>query len=161
MHNYLDFEKPIAELESKVADLQALSSGKDSVSIGEEIDKLQQKAEQALADTYAKLTPWQKTQVARHPDRPHCMAFVNELFEDFTPLAGDRYFSEDHAIVGRTEFGSVGIVVIGVPIAGSVAGDRKFRHPLKRQNPDFWVQVIERSDEGFCARIDHRVDPFE
>ena len=76
IRTYLDFEKPIAELESKVADLQTLASGEDSVSITDELHNLQQKAEQALADTYAKLTPWQKTQVARHPDRPHCMAFA-------------------------------------------------------------------------------------
>ena len=91
IRTYLDFEKPIAELESKVAELEALSSDESSVSISDEIEKLQQKAEQALVETYAKLTPWQKTQVARHPDRPHCMDFIERLITDFTPLAGDRY----------------------------------------------------------------------
>ena len=100
IRTYLDFEKPIAELESKVAELEALSSDESSVSIAEEIQTLQQKAQQARVDTYSKLTPWQKTQVARHPDRPHCKNFLDELVTDFTPLAGDRYFSEDYAIVG-------------------------------------------------------------
>ena len=101
LRTYLDFEKPIAELESKVADLQALNSEEDNgVSISDEVTKLQQKAQQALVDTYSKLTPWQKTQVARHPERPHCLDYVSALIEDFTPLAGDRYFAEDAAIMG-------------------------------------------------------------
>jgi acetyl-CoA carboxylase carboxyl transferase subunit alpha len=114
IRTYLDFEKPIAELESKVADLQTLTHDENSVSIVEEIEKLQLKARQALAGTYAKLTPWQKTQVARHPDRPHCMAFINKLVEDFTPLAGDRYFAEDHAIVGGMgQFAGRSVILIG------------------------------------------------
>src|SRR5215467_9004353 len=101
VRTYLDFEKPIAELESKVAELSALSVEDDgSVSITEEVTKLQQKAHQALVDTYAKLTPWQKTQVARHPDRPHCLDYVEALITDFVPLAGDRKFGDDEAIVG-------------------------------------------------------------
>ena len=95
IRTYLDFEKPIAELESKVAELRALEGEDRPVSIADEIKKLEQKARTALVDTYAKLTPWQKTQVARHPDRPHCLDFVNSLIQDFTPLAGDRYFAED------------------------------------------------------------------
>ena len=111
---YLDFEKPIAELESKVAELEALSTEEDSVSIADEIQKLQQKAQQALADTYAKLTPWQKTQVARHPDRPHAIDFINQLITDFTPLAGDRYFAEDAAIIGGMgTFEGCSVMVIG------------------------------------------------
>ena len=100
LRTYLDFEKPIAELESKVAELRALDGSDRPVSIADEIKKLEQKARSALVDTYSKLTPWQKTQVARHPERPHCLDFVNTLIEDFTPLAGDRYFAEDEAIVG-------------------------------------------------------------
>ena len=84
------------------------------VSITDEVTKLQQKAQQALVDTYAKLTPWQKTQVARHPDRPHCLDYVRALIEDFTPLAGDRYFAEDAAIMGGLgRFRGRPIVVIG------------------------------------------------
>src|SRR3954452_23302698 len=89
IRTYLDFEKPIAELESKVADLKTLSDADSSVSISEEIAKLQQKAQQALTDTYAKLTPWQKTQVARHPNRPHALDYIDAFIEDFTPIAGD------------------------------------------------------------------------
>src|SRR6202008_3610256 len=82
--------------------------------ITEEVTKLQQKAQQALVDTYAKLTPWQKTQVARHPDRPHCLDYLRALIEDFTPLAGDRYFAEDAAIMGGLgRFRGRPIVVIG------------------------------------------------
>jgi acetyl-CoA carboxylase carboxyl transferase subunit alpha len=100
VRTYLDFEKPVAELESKIADLKAIDGDDDAVSITEEVASLQQKAHQALVDTYARLTPWQKTQVARHPDRPHCLDYVAALIEDFVPLAGDRYFAEDSAIMG-------------------------------------------------------------
>ncbi len=115
VRTYLDFEKPIAELESKVTELRALSSDEDgSMSLTEEVTKLQQKAHQALVDTYAKLTPWQKTQVARHPERPHCLDYVKALIDDFTPLAGDRYFAEDAAIMGGVgRFQGRPVVVIG------------------------------------------------
>ena len=79
--------------------MRALEGDDKPVSIAEEIKKLEQKAHDALEDTYSKLTPWQKTQVARHPERPHYLDFVDAMIEDFTPLAGDRYFAEDEAIV--------------------------------------------------------------
>src|SRR5262249_52038832 len=114
MRTYLDFEKPIAELESKVAELKTLSEGDNSVSIAEEIARLQQKAQQSLLDTYGKLTPWQKTQVARHPNRPHTVDFSGVLVEDFTALAGDRYFAEDAAIIGGMgTFRGRSVVVMG------------------------------------------------
>jgi acetyl-CoA carboxylase carboxyl transferase subunit alpha len=100
MRTYLDFEKPIAELESKVAELKALAGDQHSVSIEEELAKLERKAREALEETYSGLTPWQKTQVARHPERPHFRHYIDALVEDFTPLAGDRFFAEDQAIVG-------------------------------------------------------------
>ena len=100
MRTYLDFEKPIAELESKVAELKTLAAEQRSVSIEEELAKLETKARDALVETYSELTPWQKTQVARHPERPHFRHYVYGLVEDFTPLAGDRFFGEDHAIIG-------------------------------------------------------------
>jgi len=100
MRTYLDFEKPIAELESKVAELKALAADQDSVSIKEELAKLEAKAKDALEETYAELTPWQKTQVARHPERPHFRHYIDGLVQDFTPLAGDRLFAEDQAIIG-------------------------------------------------------------
>ncbi|MGI9479564.1 MAG: acetyl-CoA carboxylase carboxyltransferase subunit alpha, partial [Hyphomicrobiaceae bacterium] len=141
IRTYLDFEKPIAELESKVADLQTLAGEDDAVSISEELDKLQQKAKQALADTYAKLTPWQKTQVARHPDRPHCMAFIEALIEDFTPLAGDRYFAEDHAIVGGMgQFAGRSVMVIGHEKGSDT--ESRIKHNFGMARPEGYRKAI-------------------
>ncbi|PKR49493.1 acetyl-CoA carboxylase carboxyltransferase subunit alpha [Thalassospira povalilytica] len=99
MHNFLDFEKPIAELEGKIEELRHLT-GNDEVNIADEVARLQDKLTKLLQSTYGKLTPWQKTQVARHPDRPHFADYIANLFDDFTPLAGDRQFGEDAAIIG-------------------------------------------------------------
>jgi len=98
MISFLEFEKPIAELESKIAELRQVGEG--NVDIGEEVGRLQAKADALLRDAYAKLTPWQKAQVARHPNRPHFQDFVGSLVTDYTPLAGDRAFSDDLAILG-------------------------------------------------------------
>jgi acetyl-CoA carboxylase carboxyl transferase subunit alpha len=100
MRSYLDFEKPVAELEAKVQELRTLDANGDAVSIGDELSRLEGKAEKALADLYAVLTPWQKTQVARHPQRPHFRDYVKGLLTDFTPLSGDRQFGEDAAMIG-------------------------------------------------------------
>src|SRR5258707_9413944 len=100
MRSYLDFEKPVAELEAKIDELRALETGDSAATIGEEISRLEAKAAQALKELYAELTPWQKTQVARHPDRPHCLDYVAALINDFVSLAGDRKFGDDDAIVG-------------------------------------------------------------
>jgi acetyl-CoA carboxylase carboxyl transferase subunit alpha len=100
MRSYLDFEKPVADLEAKVEELRALSNGGDPASIGEELTKLEAKAAKALSELYASLSPWQKTQVARHPQRPHFVDYVKRLVAEFTPLAGDRHFGEDGAILG-------------------------------------------------------------
>ncbi|WP_411820689.1 acetyl-CoA carboxylase carboxyltransferase subunit alpha [Hyphococcus formosus] len=99
MRTYLDFEKPIAELEGRIADLRQMD-GDAGVNVDEEIEKLQSKADAMLADSYAKLTRWQKVQVARHASRPHFSDYVSQLVDDFTPLAGDRAFGEDAAILG-------------------------------------------------------------
>src|SRR2546423_4040116 len=101
MRSYLDFEKPVAEIEAKVAELRALESSDSAAAIGEEISRLQAKAAQTLKDLYAELTPWQKTQVARHPERPHCLDYVTALITDFVSLAGDRKFGDDVADCGR------------------------------------------------------------
>ena len=98
MRSYLDFEKPVAELDSKVDELRALATG--GADIGEEVSRIEEKAAQALADLYANLTPWQKMLVARHPQRPHFSDFVGGLISEFTPLAGDRKFGEDEALMG-------------------------------------------------------------
>src|SRR5262249_277080 len=100
MRSYLDFEKPVAELEAKIEELRAIQAGGNGVAIGEEIVRLEAKALHALKDLYDELTPWQKTQVARHPERPHCLDYVGALITDFTPLAGDRKFAEDEAVIG-------------------------------------------------------------
>jgi acetyl-CoA carboxylase carboxyl transferase subunit alpha len=99
MRHFLDFEKPIAELEGKVEELRRTTDA-GGIDVAEEVAKLRDKAEKLLAATYAKLTPWQKAQVARHPDRPKCLDYVNALIEEWTPLAGDRAFADDAAIIG-------------------------------------------------------------
>ena len=99
MAQYLEFEKPIAELEGKIEELRHLS-GSSSLNIADEGSRLQQKVERQIRQTYAKLTPWQKVQVARHPERPHAVDYISALVEDWTPLAGDRLFGEDLAILG-------------------------------------------------------------
>jgi len=100
MKNYLDFEKPIAELETRVAELRETAASSDDIDIDAEVGRLETKSNKLLRDTYAKLTPWQKAQVARHPDRPHFKDYVAGLADDFLPLAGDRSFADDPAIIG-------------------------------------------------------------
>jgi len=99
MISFLDFERPIAELEARIAELRATGEA-GSIDLAPEIDKLEKKSTALLRTTYAKLSPWQKTQVARHPQRPHFLDYVRLMFEDFMPLAGDRRFGEDQAILG-------------------------------------------------------------
>ncbi|HLW26758.1 MAG TPA: acetyl-CoA carboxylase carboxyltransferase subunit alpha [Kiloniellales bacterium] len=113
MKHYLEFEKPVAELENKIEELRHLS-GDDELNIAEEVARLQAKAERQLKTVYAKLTPWQKCQVARHPERPHVKEYIAKLIEDFTSLAGDRLYAEDQAIVGGIgRFGGRTVVVMG------------------------------------------------
>ena len=100
MITFLDFEKPIAELEAKIRDLRQLSLGEDPVNITDEVGQLEGKLDKMLRDTYKKLSPWQKTQVARHPERPHFNDYIKFMIEDFTPLSGDRGFGEDEALLG-------------------------------------------------------------
>jgi len=141
IRTYLDFEKPIAELESKVAELRALEGDDRPVSIADEIKKLEQKARAALLDTYGKLTPWQKTQVARHPERPHCLDFVNALIDDFTPLAGDRYFAEDEAIVGGLgRFRGRSVVVIGHEKGSDT--ESRIRHNFGMAKPEGYRKAV-------------------
>lgn len=113
MPTFLEFEKPIAELEGKIEELRHLQDD-GQLNIAEEVAKLQAKAERLLRQTYGKLDSWQKVQVARHPDRPHLRDYVEQLIEDFTPLAGDRAFAEDAAIVGGLgRFRGYSVMVIG------------------------------------------------
>jgi acetyl-CoA carboxylase carboxyl transferase subunit alpha len=113
MTSYLDFERPVAELEGKINELRHLTNSAD-VNIAEEVMRLQSKATKLLKQTYASLTPWQKVQIARHPERPQFLDYVNELIVDFTPLAGDRLFGEDYALIGGLgRFNGRAVMVIG------------------------------------------------
>lgn len=114
MHTYLEFEKPVAELEGKVEELKQLAANGDAGNLNEEVARLETKAQGLIRDLYGKLTPWQKTLVARHPHRPHSLNYINELVEDFTPLAGDRVFGEDQAIIGGLgRFRGRSLVIMG------------------------------------------------
>ena len=145
VRTYLDFEKPVAELESKIAELKAIDGDEDAVSITDEVTRLQQKAQQALLDTYAKLTPWQKTQVARHPDRPHCLDYVRALIEDFTPLAGDRYFAEDAAIMGGLgRFRGRSIMVIGHE--KGLDTESRIKHNFGMARPEGYRKAVRLMD---------------
>ena len=112
--NYLEFEKPLAEIEGKAEELRAMARANEAMDVTEEAAALDQKATAMLADLYAKLTPWQKCQVARHPDRPHCRDYIEALLTEYTPLAGDRNFADDHAVMGGlARLGDRPIVLIG------------------------------------------------
>ena len=113
MQTFLEFERPIAELEGKIEELRHLSDAGE-INIADEVGKLQGEAERLLQQAYSKLTPWQKVQVARHPDRPHCIAYIERLIDDFTPLAGDRFYAEDKAVVGGLgRFRGYSCIVVG------------------------------------------------
>jgi acetyl-CoA carboxylase carboxyl transferase subunit alpha len=100
MTNYLDFEKPLAEIEGKAAELRAMAKANAEMDIESEAQALDKKAADLLQGLYADLTPWRKCQVARHPERPHCRDYIGALFTEYTPLAGDRNFADDHAVLG-------------------------------------------------------------
>jgi acetyl-CoA carboxylase carboxyl transferase subunit alpha len=148
MRSYLDFEKPVAELEAKVEELRTLQEGANAVGIGEEIARLESKANAALEELYAELTPWQKTQVARHPQRPHCLDYVGALIADFTPLAGDRKFGEDEAIVGGFgRFNGAALCVIGHEKGSST--ESRLRHNFGMARPEGYrkaVRLMEMAD---------------
>ena len=112
--NYLDFEKPLAEIEGKAEELRALARANPAMDISKEAEALDRKSDSLLKDLYKSLTPWQKCQVARHPDRPHTKDYIEGLFTEFTPLAGDRSFADDHAVMGGiARFNDLPVVVIG------------------------------------------------
>ena len=114
MHAYLDFERAIADLEGKIVELRQLAAEDASVKIDDEVKRLQARADQHLRETYAKLTPWQKAQVARHPARPHFSDYVAGLIDEFTPLAGDRLYGEDKATVaGLGRFRGSPVAIVG------------------------------------------------
>ena len=112
--NYLEFEKPLAEIEGKAEELRAIGRSNPAMDVSKEAEALDRKADQMLKDLYKGLNPWQKCQVARHPDRPHCRDYIEALFTEFTPLAGDRNFADDHAIMGGlARFNDQPVLVMG------------------------------------------------
>jgi acetyl-CoA carboxylase carboxyl transferase subunit alpha len=148
MRAYLDFEKPIAELEARIEELRKLAANGDPQAIGEDVKRLEVKADQSLKEIYAGLTPWQKTQVARHPDRPHMSHYLKGLIEDFTPLAGDRYFGEDEAIVGGIgRFRGMSICIMGQEKGTDT--DSRLRHNFGMAKPEGYrkaVRLMELAD---------------
>ena len=114
MTNYLDFEKPLAEIEGKAEELRALARQNEGMDTEDEAKALDRKAADMLVALYKDLTPWRKCQVARHPERPHCKDYIDALFTDYTPLAGDRNFADDHAVLGGlARLNDTPVVVIG------------------------------------------------
>jgi acetyl-CoA carboxylase carboxyl transferase subunit alpha len=144
MTSYLDFEKPIAALESRILELQN-TADEGSLDIEAEIEKLQAKSAKMLADTYAKLTPWQKTQVARHPERPHFKDFTAGLFDEFIPLGGDRNFGDDQAILGGfARLGERRLLVIGHEKGDDT--ESRLRHNFGMGKPEGYRKAIRLMD---------------
>ncbi len=140
MSSFLDFEKPVADLMARIADLRE-SSESTGADMGQDIGRLEAKADKLLADTYAKLTPWQKTKVARHADRPHFKHFVSRLFDDFMPLAGDRGFGEDLAILGGfASFQGQNVIVIGHEKGDDTAS--RLKHNFGMGKPEGYRKAI-------------------
>ena len=133
IRSYLDFEKPVAELEAKIEELRAMQSSGDAIAINEEIGRIEVKAALALKELYGELTPWQKTQVARHPQRPHYVDYISGLITDFVPLAGDRKYGEDQAIVGGFgRFRGKSVCVIGQEKGSDTDGRLKHNFGMAR-----------------------------
>lgn len=140
MTTFLDFEKPIAELQGKIDELRSAAQGGE-VDIAAEIAPLQAKSDKLLLDTYAKLTPWQKTQVARHPERPHFKHYVAGLIEDFMPLGGDRAFADDNAIIGGLgRFRGRRVMVIGHEKGDDTAS--RLKHNFGMGKPEGYRKAI-------------------
>ncbi len=148
MRAFLDFEKPVAELEAKVEELRALGEAGDAVSIADDIARLEAKAASALKDLYGALTPWQKTMVARHPDRPRFMTYCERLLTDWTPLAGDRKFGEDEAVLaGLGRFRGEPVCVIGQEKGHST--ETRIRHNFGMARPEGYrkaARLMEMAD---------------
>ena len=139
MRQFLDFEKPVAELEDKIDELRRMSET-DGINISEEVARLNDKADKQLRATYAKLTPWQKVQVARHAQRPHTLDYVAELITDYTPLAGDRSFAEDRAVVGGLgRFEGRSVMVLGTERGDDL--DTRLHHNFGMARPEGYRKV--------------------
>ncbi len=149
MHSYLDFESSIAELEGKIAELRALAASDSSVSIADEVKALERKTAKSLADLYLSLSPWQKTQVARHPDRPHAADYIKALIAEFTPMAGDRKFAEDEAVIGGLgRFRGQPVMVIGQEKGSDTQA--RLKHNFGMARPEGYrkaVRLMEMADK--------------
>ncbi len=159
MRSYLDFEKPVAELEAKVEELRTLQEEGDAIAIGEEIGRIEAKAAAALKELYGELTAWQKTQVARHPQRPHCLDYIAALIADFTPLAGDRKHGEDAAILGGFgRFQGESVCVIGHEKGSDT--ESRLQHNFGMARPEGYrkaarlMRMADRFDIPVIALID-------
>jgi acetyl-CoA carboxylase carboxyl transferase subunit alpha len=148
MHAFLDFEAPVAELEGKIAELRNLAQGDAKISIADDVKSLEKKANKILADLYVALTPLQKSQVARHADRPHALDYIATLITDFVPLAGDRKFAEDEAIVGGLgRFNGQAVMVIGQEKGSDTAS--RLKHNFGMAKPEGYrkaVRLMEMAD---------------
>ena len=159
MRSYLDFEKPVAELEAKIEELRALSPSGDSTAIGEETARLEAKASDVLTEIYADLTPWQKTQVARHPQRPHCLDYIGGMLTDFVAFAGDRKFGDDDAIVGGFgRFRGESVCLIGQEKGSNT--EARLKHNFGMARPEGYrkavrlMEMADRFDIPLIALVD-------
>jgi acetyl-CoA carboxylase carboxyl transferase subunit alpha len=149
MIEFLDFEAPVAELEGKIAGLKSMAQGDAKISIADDVRSLEKKSQKALSDLYQNLTPWQKAQVARHAQRPHALDYINAMITDFVPLAGDRKFSEDEAVVGGLgRFNGQPVVVIGQEKGNNT--ESRLKHNFGMAKPEGYrkaVRLMEMADK--------------
>ncbi|MDF1719710.1 MAG: acetyl-CoA carboxylase carboxyltransferase subunit alpha [Minwuia sp.] len=154
MQTYLDFEKPLAELEGKVRELQHLAQTNEATDIDAEVGTLRGKATKLLRETYKTLTPWQKTQVARHPERPHTSHYIESLITDFTPLCGDRSYGDDKALIGGMgRFRGRGVMILGTEKGHSTEGRVKHNFGMARPEGYRKAQRLMRLAERFKMPI--------
>jgi acetyl-CoA carboxylase carboxyl transferase subunit alpha len=145
MQSYLDFEKPVADLEGKIAELKAMAATDQAVSIDEEVNRLSSRADEALIEIYKRLTPWQKTQVARHPQRPHFSDYVGKLITEWTPLAGDRKYREDAALqAGFGRFNGQSVAILGQEKGSST--ETRLKHNFGMASPEGYRKAVRIMD---------------
>jgi acetyl-CoA carboxylase carboxyl transferase subunit alpha len=153
MRHFLDFERPIAELEGKIEELRHLSAD-SGLNIAEEVGRLEAQAGRLLRQSYARLTPWQKVLVARHPDRPHALAYIAALITDFVPLAGDRAFAEDAAIIGGIgRFRGRSVLVLGTEKGGDTEARVKHNFGMARPEGYRKARRLMRLAERFALPV--------
>ena len=153
IRHFLDFERPIAELASKIEELRHLSTTSE-INIADEVDRLENTANRLLRQTYARLTPWQKVQVARHPERPHCLDYLGGLITEFVPLAGDRAFAEDAAIIGGIgRFRGRSVLVLGTEKGADT--ETRLRHNFGMARPEGYRKAgrLMRLAERFALPV--------